>query len=464
MRYPREFLDELRSRLRLAELIGRRVKLVRRGREYAGLCPFHAERTPSFFVVEDEGFFHCFGCGAHGDAIGFVMRADNLDFEQAVEKVAGAERKTIPAPLSAAVERTEPIWVPMLPVPSNAPALLRPVGRHTVELVNPKHAGTPKERTSYRPVAWWAYRDGRGRLLGYVLRMEFLKRDGRRKKFTPQITFCAGPGGARRWCVLAFPAPRPLYGLRELVARPQAPVVLVEGEKAGDAGRRLLPEHVVVTWPGGSKAIAHVGWSALSGRDVFLLPDADASGRAAIDGWINSRGERQPGIAELLTPIAQRVRMVDPPMRLEDGWDLANAEAEGWSQADASGWLLQHLRPAAVDVSAAPIAEFPKLAQARARSSPLDRGRLAGLVRKIVHADEARLEGTLVWAAGVVAADAAPNGEIEPEFGAAVLASAAQCAGLPQIEVRRRIAAAFKKAELTKLHWGKSNDAGGERS
>src|ERR1700719_3064116 len=87
--FPPGFLDELRSRISLSGLIGRRVKLVRRGREFSGLCPFHHEKTPSFYVVEDKSFFHCFGCGAHGDAIGFAMRADNLDFIEAVERLAG---------------------------------------------------------------------------------------------------------------------------------------------------------------------------------------------------------------------------------------------------------------------------------------------------------------------------------------------------------------------------------------
>ena len=89
MAFPPSFLDELRNRISLSGLIGRRVKLARRGREFAGLCPFHHEKTPSFYVVEDKSFFHCFGCGAHGDAIGFAMRADNLDFIEAVEKLAG---------------------------------------------------------------------------------------------------------------------------------------------------------------------------------------------------------------------------------------------------------------------------------------------------------------------------------------------------------------------------------------
>jgi DNA primase len=96
MAFPPGFLDELRGRVSLADLVGRRVKLTRRGREFAGLCPFHHEKTPSFYVVEDKNFFHCFGCGAHGDAIGFVMRADNLDFLEAVEKLAGEAGLAVP--------------------------------------------------------------------------------------------------------------------------------------------------------------------------------------------------------------------------------------------------------------------------------------------------------------------------------------------------------------------------------
>jgi DNA primase len=96
MAFPSGFLDELRTRTSLADLVGRRVRLTRRGREHSGLCPFHNEKTPSFYVVEDKGFFHCFGCGAHGDAIGFLMRADNLDFLEAVERLAGEAGIAVP--------------------------------------------------------------------------------------------------------------------------------------------------------------------------------------------------------------------------------------------------------------------------------------------------------------------------------------------------------------------------------
>ena len=96
MAFPPGFLDELRARVPLGSLVGRRVKLIRRGRELGGLCPFHHEKTPSFYVVEDKGFFHCFGCGAHGDAIGYLMRAENLDFIEAIERLAAEAGLAVP--------------------------------------------------------------------------------------------------------------------------------------------------------------------------------------------------------------------------------------------------------------------------------------------------------------------------------------------------------------------------------
>ncbi|HVB16749.1 MAG TPA: DNA primase [Stellaceae bacterium] len=107
MAFPPGFLDELRSRVALVELVGRRVRLARHGREHSGLCPFHNEKTPSFYVVEDKGFFHCFGCGAHGDAIGFVMRADNLDFIEAVERLAGEAGIAVPQQTPLERERAQ---------------------------------------------------------------------------------------------------------------------------------------------------------------------------------------------------------------------------------------------------------------------------------------------------------------------------------------------------------------------
>ena len=82
------FLDEIRAKVSLADVIGAKVKLTRKGREYTGLCPFHNEKTPSFTVNEAKGFYHCFGCGAHGDVIKFEMESNGLPFMDAVTKLA----------------------------------------------------------------------------------------------------------------------------------------------------------------------------------------------------------------------------------------------------------------------------------------------------------------------------------------------------------------------------------------
>ncbi|MET0363813.1 MAG: CHC2 zinc finger domain-containing protein, partial [Sphingobium sp.] len=79
-----QFLDELRARTTLSTLIGKSVKVLKAGREYKACCPFHNEKTPSFTINDEKGFYHCFGCGAHGDAIRFLTEAQGLGFVDAV--------------------------------------------------------------------------------------------------------------------------------------------------------------------------------------------------------------------------------------------------------------------------------------------------------------------------------------------------------------------------------------------
>ncbi len=109
MAFPPEFLEELRNRLPLQEVIGRRVKLIKRGREYVGLSPFNAEKTPSFTVVPEKGFYHCFSSGEHGDVISWVMKTEGLGFADAVERLAGqaglAMPRSSPAERQAAERR-----------------------------------------------------------------------------------------------------------------------------------------------------------------------------------------------------------------------------------------------------------------------------------------------------------------------------------------------------------------------
>jgi DNA primase len=94
--FPPAFLDELRFRVPLAQVVGRKVKLTRAGREWKGCCPFHNEKTPSFYINEEKQFYHCFGCGAHGDVIKFLTENEGLPFMEAIKQLAGEAGLDVP--------------------------------------------------------------------------------------------------------------------------------------------------------------------------------------------------------------------------------------------------------------------------------------------------------------------------------------------------------------------------------
>ncbi|MBW3551188.1 MAG: DNA primase, partial [Proteobacteria bacterium] len=95
-RIPDSFIDDLLARSDIVEIIGTRVPLKRQGKEYSARCPFHDERSPSFTVSPTKQFYHCFGCGAHGTAISFLMNYDRLEFLDAVEELARGAGMEVP--------------------------------------------------------------------------------------------------------------------------------------------------------------------------------------------------------------------------------------------------------------------------------------------------------------------------------------------------------------------------------
>lgn len=137
---------------------------------------------------------------------------------------------------------------------------------------------------------------------------------------------------AQAWVQRGLPKPRPLYGLELLAARPEAAVLIVEGEKSAEAAH-VLAGHVYVcmTWPNGASAISSADWAPLHGRKVLIWPDADDPGRQAAST-----------IAELLAPHCPEVKLLDPttddPAGLPQGWDAADALAQGWDWDRFRAW------------------------------------------------------------------------------------------------------------------------------
>ncbi|MDA0702258.1 MAG: DNA primase [Proteobacteria bacterium] len=107
MAFPPEFLDEIRARIPVSDVTGKRVALKRRGREHVGLSPFKAEKTPSFTVNDEKGFYHCFSTGEHGDVFTFLMKTEGLSFPEAVERLATQAGLEVPRETPQARERAE---------------------------------------------------------------------------------------------------------------------------------------------------------------------------------------------------------------------------------------------------------------------------------------------------------------------------------------------------------------------
>ena len=154
-----------------------------------------------------------------------------------------------------------------------------------------------------------------------------------------QKHFCPFTWRNNRWAMKAWPDPRPLYRLSDIIARPGAQVLIVEGEKCADAASKVLPEVCVTTWANGAAAVKTNDWEPLRGRDVIIWPDADGPGR-----------EAAATLATLLEGNADRVRILNPDGQPE-GWDIAEAISEGWDHERLIEWMREKIGK---EITAAP--------------------------------------------------------------------------------------------------------------
>lgn len=412
---PKIDTKDLLARVDIVDVIDARVPLIKSGVEWEACCPFHTEKSPSFKVNKQKQFYNCFGCGANGDAIKFIQDYEGVSFKEAC-RILGADVPgtdgTALEPAKRAVRESirtdEPDdaahWSPVLPVPSTAP---EPFKAHIKR-------GLP-ERV-------WRYPDANGQILGLVYRF---KTSTGGKEVLP-LTWCKhSETGKEEWRWMSFSEPRPLYGLDQLAARPDAIVLVVEGEKCKDAvaetfnADSLKYDIIAVSWPGGGKAVKKIDWAPLFGRRIVLWPDADAkrvpltpdevltvidasgelaalpSGRertkaikdkssdpamrAALDAAQAEKPflpiHEQPGmkammqIAEILAPHCPDIRMVEiPPIGEQpDGWDVADdidkAESEHPGQNFGSDVVLS-----AVDFASA----YPAVTDSEESPAPSD--------------------------------------------------------------------------------------------
>lgn len=232
-------------------------------------------------------------------------------------------------------------WLPVLPAPAEA--------------------GDPPRAHPVRglPQASWCYHDAAGAVLGYVFR--FVTSDGG-KEVLPLSCCRHEDSGKLEWRWISFPDPRPLYGLDRLAAKPEATVLVVEGEKCSDVGHDQLPDLASVSWPGGGKAVDKADWSPLAGRKVVIWADCDAQ-RAKLSNDEKKAGVdplskpmlpelEQPGwkaalrIAAKLHELGCRVWLVRIPAPGEkpEGWDIDDAVSDGLSGEELVAWVRERSR------------------------------------------------------------------------------------------------------------------------
>jgi hypothetical protein len=228
---PQPIIDEIKNRIVLSDLIGRRVPLKRAGREFIGLSPFSSEKTPSFTVNDEKQFYHCFSSGKNGDAFEWLKEMENLSFAQAVEQLASETGVTVTIPAKPRTEKT----------------------------------GAKKL------VAEYIYRDQNGDPYHRVQRYEY---EGGGKTFSQSHWNTID----EIWIDRAGPNPPIPYNLPEIIARPNEPIWLVEGEKNADD---LISRGLVATTArGGSSAFPKTNDFAVwfDGSTVYALPDNDEPG------------------------------------------------------------------------------------------------------------------------------------------------------------------------------------------
>ncbi|SHL10890.1 Predicted P-loop ATPase and inactivated derivatives [Nitrosospira sp. Nsp11] len=327
------------------------------GHEYKVLNPLRVDRKPGSFLINIiTGLWGDFAAGAKGgDLISLYAYLHGLDQDVAAREVAAICGIDIPEDKPKLRQKPDlkvvkTPWKPILPAPADAG--LPPVAHYA--------RGKPQKV--------WTYYDANKAINGFVYRFE--TSDG--GKETLPVCFCEhAETGNREWRWLSFPEPRPLYGLDRLAAHPDKPVLLVEGEKCADVAIELLPELVIVSWPGGGKAVSKADWLPLYGRNVFAWADCDAQHEKL------SKEEKALGIDPLSKPLLEeneqpgmkamleigallvaadaktKFRLVDIPQPGEktSGWDIADAVAEGMD-ADALKAFIRNLRK--------PSAETPK--------------------------------------------------------------------------------------------------------
>lgn len=353
-------VSEIKQSYNIDEVIGAHLPggLKRQGSQWVGNCPFHDDHHASLKISVSKNRFKCFvsDCGKGGDMFDFFT-LQGKTLKEACDIITGGSI-----------------------IPASAPRPVTPVKKWINAIPNQNNIPNPLTLSHHRystpPSAAWAYHDINGNIIGFTCRFDLPegKKDVMPYSFKQQIDESNIPQGNAVWRWSELDKPRPLYNLKEIIDRPTAIVLVVEGEKTADAAKRLFPQYVVTTWIGGSDNVKYTDWSPLRGRNIFMWPDNDLAGlHAMFGGWakndITGEYKRITGICELFEANFKWIRNEST---FPKKWDVADAT---WTPDQASEYLKTHRAsvptvsasppnelpiPAAVEIVTPPVPEIPK--------------------------------------------------------------------------------------------------------
>lgn len=285
---------EIKRNTDIVKVVERFVTLKKKGNEFEGCCPFHAEKTPSFKVNPKGQFYKCFGCGASGDVWDFLYALGKTTTE-AVQYLGGAIDFTAPPPKKH--DKPTRTWTQVVPVAPPSHDIMH------YEL------GFPSKLYSYFTMD--------GKFHGYVCRFELPKN----KKEFRQYIFMQSSDGKLEWRWSGFDKLRPLYNLHLLSQFPDKPVILVEGEKCADFITDNT-DYIGTTWQNGVESVKYMNFEPLRNRVVYTWPDNDKVGYDAMTK-----------IADLIGGVSG---IINNPPGAEEGWDCADFKAfDGKSLRDS---------------------------------------------------------------------------------------------------------------------------------
>lgn len=301
----------------IVEVIGRFVRLEKKGSSYVGLCPFHDDNSPSMHVHPAKQIFKCFVCEEGGDVIQFLT-SRGMSFREACNYLKdGTFVDTVPK----YHEQNKPTWKQIVPDRS-------PVSFQHYRL------GEPNQR--------WEYHNEDGVVIGYICRFD--TEEG--KEIMP-YTYCTD-GTRREWRWQGFNSPRNLYRLNLINANPDAKIIVVEGEKTADAVQaHYNPKHLIATtWIGGTSAVGYTDFSPINGREVVLWPDHDTESKYAtgdkagqVKAW-----EHQPGnqaMLKVLSILVAEVKWLYVPDEYPHKWDAAD---KTWEKGEMTEFIRANIK------------------------------------------------------------------------------------------------------------------------